>query len=133
MGIYAYVWQGSGTFTGAAISHRHQNQHLMGTVCQVSCANPSCPWSHPFAVNNGTHCCGHYIKENNSTLDASCDGSQLLETDPVICCFANYSIECPDEFGLKCQDHTNAERKSYKKIPTACQMWVSQVWSQSRL
>ena len=76
------------------------------TMCQVDCSEPQCPRLFPYAMEDGKHCCAHFKKLNNDTLDSKCDGGNIdSSTDPVICC--PNAIECPNEY-MDCRSNINA-------------------------
>ncbi len=71
-------------------------------------AEPSkCPTSHPFAVNQGLHCCATYKKTNDPGVNAACDGTDFHQADPVECC--QDAIQCTDTNDRGCISQYNAE------------------------
>ena len=69
-----------------------------------------CPWSHPFAMDDGKHCCKYYSRKNDSSADPICDGGEIQFEDPLSCCILDDVFPCPE--GL-CQSHHNAHGKSF--------------------
>ena len=68
-----------------------------------------CPYAHPFAVNNGTHCCSFSNKRNNT--DIGCNGNGTVQfSDPKECCKREDWIECPNKVG-GCKTHALSDRK----------------------
>ena len=71
-----------------------------------------CPYNHPFAVNNGTHCCSFGNKRNNT--DIGCNGNGTVEfSDPKECCKRDDWIECPNKVG-GCKTHALSDRELTK-------------------
>ena len=75
------------------------------TMCQASCAiedSTRCPATHPFPVDNGSHCCRTFQRINSG----SCDGETLRSDDPLACCPTDASVPCPSG---SCVPHQRAK------------------------
>ena len=60
-------------------------------ACQTDCRMGTCPFDHPFAIEDGSFCCNSYLQMNNG----SCDGTEITLTDSKDCCFDFVECESP--------------------------------------
>jgi len=67
--------------------------------------NSACPADYPFPIDNGLQCCKHFLRKNDTGVDALCDGQHVQETDPVACCARDEIVPCSE----KCLKEANAD------------------------
>ena len=96
------------------------------------CSLVVCPSSHPFAFNNGDHCCNSTYEVDDLTISSRCDGERLsVETTStsLISCCLDY-VAC--EAGPKaCSDHDPNPQGMFLNIPVQLGKLTHDQWQWS--
>ena len=92
--VCAYFETSHWTHTDDAIIRNTHCWDQYRTICEFDCEVPTCPVTHPFAVENGAHCCKWYNKINDGNINVACNGNDFGAADPVACCPNGESIVC---------------------------------------
>ncbi len=61
-----------------------------------------CPESHPYAFDEGRHCCLLPVKWNDTGKASDCDGKPIRQFSSKECCMPDDFVECDNkEMGCK--------------------------------